>query len=257
MLILASHNVESHIYKQYALFYFRVRSIKALFYYWEYFKVRFWEGFVARKVDKVSVISSDDLITFKNLYGVHATLIEPKTKSSRGDFTYDPKNGALILGSFHWKAKQINLLDFLEKAYSKNDNTIALTIAGNMPEKFLMKLEKFIIQKRLCREVSILPNFTALSELKGKYNLGLLIDSIGGGFKLKAISYIELGIPFLTLRDSFPSNYQIDGATSESERHLLGLSRDFLSSRSLSLELFNKQVNLFEDSGLISLNKGS
>ena len=255
-ILFASHNVESKIYDQYTQHYRQRRSIKALVYHWEYLKVRFWEGFVARRSNNVSVISIDDLVEFRDLYGVQATLVEPRTKLTRGKFTHSSNKGALILGSFHWKAKQINLLEFLEHAYSDEQNEVPLTIAGNMPQTFLLQLNNFISRKHLDRLLKVKPNFVQLSELNGQYNLGLLIDTIGGGFKLKAITYIQLGIPFVALQHSFPSNYQVQGATSNNQSQLLELSKTFLTSKEASLDLFNTQVKLFEDRRLILSSKG-
>jgi hypothetical protein len=104
----------------------------------------------------------------------------------------------VMLGSVQWIAKQMNLATFLgvaDPAFAKAG--IALDIVGDVAEEF-----RRIWTPRL--KATRFSGFADdLNAVLDQARMGLLIDSLGGGFKLKVLSYLQARTPVAALSGSF------------------------------------------------------
>ncbi len=100
----------------------------------------------------------------------------------------------LMFGSYHWSAKQANLLLFLDQADSAlADAGIELRIVGMMPEEFRQRLEGRYRSPRIIGFVDDpTPHLAAA-------RIAVLAEPIGGGFKLKLLDYLFRRIPVAAL----------------------------------------------------------
>ncbi|MEL7029050.1 MAG: glycosyltransferase [Pseudomonadota bacterium] len=118
-----------------------------------------------------------------------------------------PRN-VLILGSFQWIAKQMNLASFLRIADPIfADASIQVTIVGDAPTDFLAKWK---LDLRATQFLGFVDDLDKAFELS---RMGLVIDAVGGGFKFKILDYDFNRVPVAAvdtatmgaknLRDSF------------------------------------------------------
>jgi polysaccharide biosynthesis protein PslH len=103
---------------------------------------------------------------------------------------------AVLIGSFEWGAKRLNLERILKayRQFSKlNGGGFPLRIAGKMPPAFLDQLRKSY------PEVEFFGSFDRLSEVVQDANVALVLEDLGGGFKLKTLDYIFNGLAIVGL----------------------------------------------------------
>jgi hypothetical protein len=102
----------------------------------------------------------------------------------------------ILLGSFQWTPKQLNLIRFLNEAQSQLEGSrISLDVVGEMPRA---------LRRRLRRHawVNYLGPAESLAPLLQSYHLGLNVEHFGGGFKLKTLTYIVHGVPVAGLESA-------------------------------------------------------
>jgi glycosyltransferase involved in cell wall biosynthesis len=99
-----------------------------------------------------------------------------------------------IVGSYRWIAKQMNLAAFLEAGDGiLADAGIELAIAGDMPDDFRGRWEPRLKAARFMGFVDDLGDF-----LDG-CRMGLVVEAVGGGFKLKVLDYAFTRTPIAAL----------------------------------------------------------
>lgn len=116
----------------------------------------------------------------------------------------------VMLGSVQWIAKQMNLAAFLrvaDPAFSKAG--ITLDIVGDVAEEFRREWSPKV---RATRFLGFADDINAVLD---QTRLGLLIDAVGGGFKLKVLSYLQTRTPVAALTGSF------EGIPDAVSRHFL------------------------------------
>lgn len=99
-----------------------------------------------------------------------------------------------IVGSYHWIVKQHNLAAFLDAADQRLAAAgIELAIVGGAPDEFRKALEGRCIASRFLGYVDDLPAFLQ------SCRMGLVIEAVGGGFKLKVLDYVMTRTPLAGL----------------------------------------------------------
>ena len=168
---------------------------------------------VARAGLVVALTESDGRNLLQAAPGKTAVLIPPGfTGPSRASRTIDagvPRR-VVMLGSVQWIAKQMNLAAFLrvaDSAFAKAG--ITLEIVGDVAEALQ---REWTPRLQATRFSGFADDVNAV--LDGA-RIGLLIDAIGGGFKLKVLSYLQARTPVAALRGSF------EGIPEEVARHFL------------------------------------
>jgi polysaccharide biosynthesis protein PslH len=102
-----------------------------------------------------------------------------------------------IVGSCQWLAKQMNLAAFLKAADPILQSAgVGLDIAGEMPASFRKACEARVKAAQFHGFVDNLGEFLAARRM------GLIVEEIGGGFKLKALDYIFNRLPIAAIRGS-------------------------------------------------------
>jgi glycosyltransferase involved in cell wall biosynthesis len=116
----------------------------------------------------------------------------------------------VMLGSVQWIAKQMNLAAFLraaDPAFARAG--IALDIVGDVAEAFQ---REWLPKLKATRFLGFVDDVNAVLD---QARMGLLIDSLGGGFKLKVLSYLQTRTPVAALSGSF------EGIPDSAARHFV------------------------------------
>lgn len=101
----------------------------------------------------------------------------------------------LMMGSLEWIAKQENLLRFAASAHARfAASGIELVVLGKAPADFAERLREVSPHTNVVGFVDDPEPWLATSRI------GLMPDTVGGGFKLRYLHYIFNGLPVATIR---------------------------------------------------------
>ena len=139
--------------------------------------------------DVVSSITDDDRIRFEAAAPDRTYVVVSPGWSGRLRLILFQRAGATwrvgILGSFEWHVKQESLRRFLRAADPVfHDADVELHVAGSIPDDFRSELEPTSARRRLMGWVD------DSAEFLGQCRIGVVSESLGGGFKLKALDYV-------------------------------------------------------------------
>lgn len=167
--------------------------------YWQnHLKTARIEDRIARSADLLTMISTADAQTFTaQVAGIRTVVLTPGYAAPHGPprtiDTLTPKR-VLMVGSYHWIAKQENLKRFVETAEASFvSHGIELHVIGSMPDDLSASLRSKFKCIRLHGFVDDLaPHFRAS-------RIAAVSEDIGGGFKLKFLDYALNRVPIVTL----------------------------------------------------------
>jgi polysaccharide biosynthesis protein PslH len=199
-LIYVSHNHEESLRQQVAdsqREFFRRQAVRL-----DAAKVSRLERDLVDQVDFVTAITPEDLKLYERRRGNKPMGV--LTPGYRGRklperrLTTDLPRRAVIVGSFDWIAKRMNLEEFIEVA----DPLFAaagaeLVAVGSAEEKFLERLRQ---RSKACTFTGTVPEVTRYMD---QARIAIVPERNGGGFKLKVLEYIFNRIPVFALRGSF------------------------------------------------------
>lgn len=139
--------------------------------------------------DVVSSITEDDRDRFETAAPDRTHVVVPPgwtgTTPARPVPASERPRRVGILGSFEWHVKQESLRRFLRAADPIfHDADVELHVAGLVPDEFRTELEPELRATRLLGWVD------DSAEFLGECRIGVVSESLGGGFKLKALDYV-------------------------------------------------------------------
>lgn len=265
-LILIQHNVESKVALE--SFYNAKKHIKIIYLY-EYIKLFLFEKFLFERFDKISCISESDFKSCSKIKNTSCFIIKPAFEQ---EFLVDQpgkdsNNKALIIGSFYWKVKRDNLLRLLDSFKvidNRKPNGFCIIIAGSMPSDFqdvLLNNYNFIELKN---------NFESLHDLINLAGVAIAPDDVGGGFKLKLLDYLSLGLPIYGIKGAmsgceevissvksyknFPSLAESLFVDVMNQDYIIALSKDIISLRDTN---FSKETLIYSVQQLLNKNNSN
>lgn len=161
-------------------------------------KVATLERRMVRAVDLLTTITDEDRSTLGAAVAQDRSLaITPgysgQMVNARRICASTPRR-VIIMGSFQWVVKQVNLTRFLEIAdpiFEKHG--IEIDVVGDIPKAFLATL------KARCRATHFHGFVTDVAPYLARARIGIVPESIGGGFKLKFLDYIFGRVPVATV----------------------------------------------------------
>lgn len=213
-LIYVSHEYEYPTreakYKSYQL-----SPLKRLMITRDLAKVKRSEVNLITRCDIVTVINTSDLAPFRNISAERKYL--PLTPGYNGPvvkhrvISADTPRRVLILGGRRSEQKQQILLDWMEIAYAPlTEAGIELVVVGDMDSALLKKLQ------HTWPNVQALGFVDDLEALIASARLGLIADTVGGGFKMRLLSHVFERLPIVGLEDA------IDGLPTKKGEGYLG-----------------------------------
>lgn len=197
-ILYVSHNVEADIRPKIAAAVQAPlkRSLQCL----DAKKYRKMELDLLKTVAGLTAITEQDSARYAQLApDLRSIVIKPGYSKDREilPFPVQPRPAkAVLIGSFEWGAKRLNLEKILS-AYAKFSNLerggFPLCIAGKMPKRLLGQL------RQKYPEVEFISNFDRLAKIAEAANIALVLEDLGGGFKLKTLDYIFSGLAIVGL----------------------------------------------------------
>lgn len=187
-----NHNLESSVYKSLSVSK-DASFAKRLFSLLEYIKIQVSELAVFRLVNGLVSISKNDIPEWVKVKQVVLPPYSQKLTTSRNRSC---TAAAIIIGSFHWRLKQHNLLVFLDSFHEVQKQTsqiYSIIVAGSAPSSF------YSLIKKKYPFVKIIDEFEDLEDLSNMADLGICPDQAGGGFKLKTLDYHKLELPMIAI----------------------------------------------------------
>jgi glycosyltransferase involved in cell wall biosynthesis len=199
-LIYVSHNHEESLRQQVAdsqRAFFRRQAVRL-----DAAKVSRLERDLVDQVDFVTAITPEDLELYQRRRGTKPMgVLTPGYRGRKlGErrITAETPRRAVIVGSFDWIAKRMNLEEFVEVADPLFAAAgAALTAVGMAEEKFLEGLRQ---RTRACTFTGTVPDVTRYMD---EARIAIVPERNGGGFKLKVLEYVFNRLPVFALRGSF------------------------------------------------------
>lgn len=156
------------------------------------------ERVIAAASDVVVALTARDCALFQEIGAKGAILVVPPgydgPRRSARSVTAASERRVGVVGSYQWTAKQLNLAAFLEAADARLAAAgITLDIVGDAPEAFRAAWEGRLRSARFRGFVDDLGAFL------DSCRIGLVIEAIGGGFKLKVLDYVMTRTPVAAL----------------------------------------------------------
>ena len=164
-------------------------------------KARAFERRLVASVDLVTAIADEDAARFAvDFPGVRTLVLTPGFAgkvSTRERLDGSVPRRVVMVGSYHWVAKQENLRRFVGVADSVfAQNGIELHVIGEIPEALRNEF-------RLKCSACVFRGF--VEDIQAQFaaaRIAVVPEVIGGGFKLKLLDYIFGRVPVATLQDA-------------------------------------------------------
>lgn len=179
----------------------RRRSIRAALLQRDARKAGRLERRLVRAADLVTAITPDDAACYRSLAGDAPVVVLPPGYEGRRlaerRITEAIPRRAIVVGSFDWIAKQMNLREFLAAA----DPAFAaagaeLQVVGSGDPRFFEALRGSLGATRLVGRVGSVTPY--LDEAR----IAVVAERLGGGFKLKVLDYVFNRLPIAALEGS-------------------------------------------------------
>ena len=177
-------------------------------------KVRNWENALIRECDIVTVINTADAASFRTIDSSRKYLpilpgYDGPVTAAR-EVTDDVPRRVLILGGRRSEQKQQVLLDWLEVADDRLVSAgIETVVVGDIPDDLRARVVEGY------PGVEVLGFADDLETVISQARAGLIVDTVGSGFKLRLLSHVFQRLPIVGLSEA------IDGLpTPEGEGYL-------------------------------------
>jgi glycosyltransferase involved in cell wall biosynthesis len=159
-------------------------------------KSRRLERQLVERADLVTAITPEDGARFREYDGdKHVTILPPGYAGRRVQYrtiTLDMPRLAVIVGSFEWIAKRMNLEAFLAIAdplFARYD--ARLQIIGNAPKRLIDRLH------RRTQATDFLGTVPSIEPHLSDARIAIVPETTGGGFKLKILDYVFHRLPIM------------------------------------------------------------
>ena len=142
----------------------------------------------------VSTITEEDSASYRGIATApRYVVVTPGYEGPRAaprQITPRTPRQVLMLGSFDWLPKQLNLEKFVQAAGDRfQQNDIALNIVGSVPDKLKQRLSAS------SKAIHFLGYVDDLNAIYRDSRMALVFEETGGGFKLKLLDYIFNRLP--------------------------------------------------------------
>lgn len=207
-------------------------------------KVATLERRIVRTVDLLTTITDEDRSTLGAAVAQDRSLsLTPgytgSIVSARRITAATPRR-VIIMGSFQWVVKQENLTRFVEIAdpiFEKQG--IEMDVVGDIPRALLAAL------KARCRATYFHGFVTNVAPYLDRARIGIVPESIGGGFKLKYLDYLFGRVPVATVSQAVAGLSEELQLAMLKNDSLIGLVSDIVSHIDRIDELNRMQERAF------------
>lgn len=167
----------------------------------DWWKVRQLERRLVAESDIVTAITEEDAFRYRSKNRSKSVVALPPGYDGRRiasrHITEGTPRQAILLGSFEWMAKRMNLIEFLTVADPLVGRSGAsLSVVGRCHPDFLTELRRRFPYTNLVGEVESVEPY-----LNGS-RIAVVPERTGGGFKLKVLDYVFHRLPVAALEGS-------------------------------------------------------
>lgn len=199
-LVYLSHNHEENLAMQVA--YDERHPLKRQIKHLEALKVARLERALVRNADLVTSNSPEDCAKFLGKWPDKPVEFLPPgyggPRLGARRITRDVPRRAIIVGSFDWIAKRVNLEEFLKVADRLFASAgVELYVVGSAEESYLSRLHKRFVATTFTGRVDDITHYMRQARV------ALVVERFGG-FKLKVLDYVFNRLPILGISGSVP-----------------------------------------------------
>lgn len=156
---------------------------------------------LARAANMIITLTDEDRESFERLSTLSTKLVLPPgydgSRASERRIARDTPRRIVIVGSYRWTAKQMNLSAFLEAADPILQKAgVGIDVVGEIPNSFVNAWKPRVKTTRFHGFVHNLSEFLAARRM------GLIVEETGGGFKLKSLDYVFNRVPIAAIKGS-------------------------------------------------------
>jgi glycosyltransferase involved in cell wall biosynthesis len=160
-------------------------------------KTRWHENKTLSTFDKIIAITADDAKSINAISGAKADVITPGycgLIKDRHLLTQKTNRQAVILGNYYSHNKQLNLMQLVKAAASVFPKAgVKLQIVGAGPASLFAKISQY-------QFVDVVGYVESFNKYLENSRVAIIAETIGGGFKLKALDYVFGKIPMAVLK---------------------------------------------------------
>ncbi|MBI5118032.1 glycosyltransferase [Candidatus Poribacteria bacterium] len=165
---------------------------------WDARKVKHHEQRAIKDFDRITAITADDARTLNRAYEKEVTTVTPGysgTVLADRQISCRTRRQAVMLGSFFWQAKQINLRELALAAGSRFASSgVSLKIVGTGPAGLFKEIAG------RTKAVEFIGWVESLKEILLESRVAIVAEKAGGGFKLKSLDYVFHRVPIAALK---------------------------------------------------------
>ncbi|MEC4592238.1 MULTISPECIES: glycosyltransferase [Nitrospirillum] len=198
-LVYVSHNHEESLRAQLAQNQSNLLKHQAMRF--DAAKVTHLERAIVKEADLITAITPDDADLYREHWPDKAmAVLTPgyrATEREKKPISRDLPRRAVIVGSFDWIAKRMNLEEFISVADAIfAANGVELEVVGSGDATFLASMRKRVLATRFTGTVDDVRRHMDAARI------ALVPERNGGGFKLKVLDYVFNRLPILALKGS-------------------------------------------------------
>lgn len=174
--------------------------------------------------DVVTCISSSDWLRYREIYGVKTGVVirpiyQGAVKTARTIDASVPRRVCLV-GSFEWSVKKKNMMDFVRETYVPfTARDIQLFVVGRMGNTLRETL------RAQWPAVTFTGDVPEVESYMASCRIGVIPETLGGGFKLKSLEYVFNRLPIFALENTVVDVPLVDGEGIETAPDMPGLCR--------------------------------
>lgn len=152
----------------------------------------------------------------------------------------DTPRKVLLVGSFIWSAKKIDLENLLaESVEILKSSNIGMVVVGNMDEKYREYL------KKRWPSIEVTGRVASVSPYLSRSRIALLPEVAGNGFQWKALEYIFSRLPIFTIKGGItdiPVSARDDVVVARNQKELVRLVIKYIDDYELLNTLHEKAI---------------
>ncbi len=188
---------------------------------------------IERRLVRTADLVTTNTLVDADLYRIHSpdrkylvlTPAYDRSRVERRSITAETPRRVLLLGSYGWVAKQLNLWRFLEAAAEPLAAAgVGIDVVGWAPDAVVARVAAAF------PSVAVSGSVDDVSPYLARARLGIVAEEIGGGFKHKVLDYVFHRVPVAALEGSVAGMPLVSGMSMLESADLPGLVESIIGA---------------------------
>jgi polysaccharide biosynthesis protein PslH len=192
--ILVTHNHDTPL--RYELAKNEPNWLKSAIFYIDAKKTKWYEKKAFLAFDKITAITHNDAESISTISGQKITILTPGycgQINNKHRITQETNRQVVILGSYYWSVKQLNLRQLVEAASIFSKAQIKMIIVGDGPTSLFIELSQYPF-------VRVIGRVESFDKYLEESRMAIIAETTGGGFKLKSLDYVFRKVPMAVIK---------------------------------------------------------